>query len=85
LQPPNTTSGSSQGKVIPCCVSILSVRVSGEVKEALELIAKKERRSLAQVCDLILKGGIQEYEKEGSAYLRRVLHSDTPKKPPKRS
>jgi hypothetical protein len=32
--------------------------VSGEVKEALELIAKKESRSLAQVCDLILKGRI---------------------------
>jgi predicted DNA-binding protein len=61
--------------------SSIGFRVSGEVKEALEQIAKKEGRSLAQVCDLILRGGIIEYEREGAAYLQRILHSDTAKKP----
>jgi hypothetical protein len=65
--------------------SSIGFRVSGEVKEALEQIAKKEGRSLAQVCDLILRGGINDYEKEGAAYLHRLLAQAAPKKPPKRS
>jgi hypothetical protein len=44
-------------------------------------IKRKEGRSLAQVCELLLKGGIQEYEKEGSAYLHLILHSEPPRKP----
>jgi hypothetical protein len=44
-------------------------------------ITRKEGRSLPQVCELLLKGGIQEYEKEGSAYLQRILHTEPPRKP----
>jgi hypothetical protein len=51
----------------------IGFRVSGEVKSALMQIAKREGRSLAQVCELLLRGGIQEYEKEGSRYLHRLL------------
>ena len=51
----------------------IGFRVSSEVKTALLQIARKEGRSLAQVCELFLKGGINEYEKEGSSYLHRVL------------
>ena len=51
----------------------IGVRVPGETKLALQTIAKKEGRSLAQVCELLLKGGIAEYEKEGPDYLRRLL------------
>jgi hypothetical protein len=36
-------------------------------------IAKKEGRSLAQICELFPKGGINEYEKDGSSYLHRLL------------
>jgi hypothetical protein len=61
--------------------SSIGFRVSADVKDALELIAKKEGRSLAQVCDLILRGGIIDYEKEGAAYLHRLLaQSATTKK-----
>jgi hypothetical protein len=28
---------------------------------------------LAQVCELFLRGGIHEYEREGSRYLHRLL------------
>jgi len=51
----------------------IGFRVSSEVKGALLQIAKKEGRSLAQICELLLKGGIHEYEREGSRYFQRLL------------
>jgi hypothetical protein len=51
----------------------IGFRVSKELKTALQQIAGKEGRSLAQVCELLLRGGIQEYEKDGSRYLQRLL------------
>jgi hypothetical protein len=51
----------------------IGFRISSEVKGALLQIAKKEERSLAQICELLLRGGIQEYEKEGSRYLHRLV------------
>ena len=51
----------------------IGFRVSSEVKGALLQIAKKEGRSLAQVCELLLRGGILDYEREGSRYLHRVV------------
>jgi hypothetical protein len=51
----------------------IGFRVSSEIKVALLQIAKKEGRSLAQVCELLLRGGIHEYEREGSRYLHRSL------------
>ena len=51
----------------------IGFRVSSEIKVALLQIAKKEGRSLAQVCELLLKGGIHEYERDGSRYLHRSL------------
>jgi hypothetical protein len=48
-------------------------RVSNEMKASLLHIARKEGRSLAQICELFLRGGIMEYEKEGSGYLHRLL------------
>ena len=51
----------------------IGFRISGEIKLALLQIAKREGRSLAQVCELFLRGGIHEYEKEGSRYIHRFL------------
>ena len=51
----------------------IGIRVPREIKVALQNIAKKEGRSLAQVCELLLKGGILEYERTGPDYLRRLL------------
>lgn len=51
----------------------IGFRVPSEVKAALSQIAKKEGRSLAQICELFLRGGILEYEKDGSGYLHRLL------------
>ena len=51
----------------------IGFRVSNEIKASLLHIAKKEGRSLAQVCELLLKGGIHGYEREGSRYLHRFV------------
>jgi hypothetical protein len=51
----------------------IGFRVSSEIKVALLRIARKEGRSLAQICELLLRGGINEYEKEGSSYLHGLL------------
>jgi len=51
----------------------IGLRVPGEIKVALLQIAKKEGRSLAQVCELLLRGGIHEYERDGSKYLQRCV------------
>jgi hypothetical protein len=55
----------------------IGLRVSGEMKSALALIAKKEGRSLAQICELFLEGAIHLYENDGPKYIRRLLdHHD---------
>jgi hypothetical protein len=51
----------------------IGFRVARDTKSALLQIAKKEGRSLAQICELLLKGGIWGYEREGSKYLQRFL------------
>ena len=51
----------------------IGFRVPSEVKVALMQIGKKEGRSLAQICELLLRGGIHEYEREGARYLQRLL------------
>jgi hypothetical protein len=51
----------------------IGFRISSEVKVSLRQIAKREGRSLAQICDLLLRGGIYEYDKGGSKYLNRFV------------
>jgi hypothetical protein len=51
----------------------IGFRVNADVKTALLQIARKEGRSVAQICELFLRGGISEYEKDGAAYVHRLL------------
>jgi hypothetical protein len=51
----------------------IGFRIPREIKVTLSEIAKKEGRSVAQICELLLKGGIQQYEREGSKYLHRFV------------
>jgi hypothetical protein len=48
-------------------------RIPADVKKILSQIAVREGRSLAQVCELFLRGGIATYRKEGSKYFHRLL------------
>ena len=51
----------------------IGLRVSSEVKSALAQIAKKEGRSMAQICELFLKGAIRSYHRQGSKYINLLL------------
>jgi hypothetical protein len=51
----------------------IGLRVPTELKKALAQIANDEGRSLAQVCEILLKGGVWSYKDEGSKYLRRLI------------
>ena len=51
----------------------LSFRVQSDLKKALEAIASKEARSVAQICEAILQEGVSTYQKDGSKYLQRGM------------
>ena len=51
----------------------LSFRIPGRLKTELEKVAMSEGRSLAQVCEALLTGGLEIYKKEGTKYLQRLL------------
>ena len=44
-----------------------------EPKRTLTQIAKREGRSLAQLCEILLAGAAADYKEEGPEYLRRLL------------
>ena len=54
----------------------IGIRVPAEMKKTLLSIAKREGRSLAQISEIFLRGGISAYKKEGAKYLQRVLSSN---------
>jgi hypothetical protein len=51
----------------------LSFRIPARLKTELEKVALNEGRSLAQVCEVFLQGGLEIYKKEGSKYVQRFL------------
>jgi predicted transcriptional regulator len=57
----------------------LTFRVRSELKKSLEAIAAKEARSVAQVCEVILQGGVVAYQKEGTKYLQGLIAGQKPK------
>jgi predicted transcriptional regulator len=50
----------------------VGIRLDPELKEALEEIAETEERSVSQICELLLRRGIDAYQAEGSKYLRAL-------------
>jgi hypothetical protein len=53
--------------------AFLGIRLNPELKKQLEQIALREERSISQVCEVLLRGGIGAYQKEGSKYLQSLL------------
>jgi hypothetical protein len=51
----------------------IGIRVTAELKKALLQIATKEDRSLAQLCEILLRSAAASYKEEGHAYLLRLL------------
>jgi hypothetical protein len=53
--------------------AFLGIRMDPKLRTELEVIAQKEERSMSQICEVLLRGGVSAYEKEGSKYLQRYL------------
>ena len=53
--------------------AFLGMRISPELRKYLEQIALREERSISQICEVLLRGGVAAYQKEGSKYLERIL------------
>lgn len=51
----------------------LGIRIDPELKKALEEVGNAEERSVSQICELLLRKGVDAYGKEGPKYLRRSL------------
>ncbi len=51
----------------------LTFRVQSGLKKILEVIAAREGRSVAQICEAFLKAGSEGYKKKGPKYLQRFL------------
>lgn len=58
----------------------LGIRIDPELKKALEELANAEERSVSQICELLLRKGVDGYKREGPKYLQRLL--SRPKKEP---
>ncbi len=68
-------SNCSFGGYIPAVTkkAFLGFRLLPELKSELEKIAAREERSISQICEVLLRGGVEAYKKEGSKYLQRFL------------
>ena len=53
----------------------LAFRIPADLKKKLLKLARQEARSLSQICEMLLKIGVDEYDKDGHKYLQRVLIS----------
>jgi hypothetical protein len=51
----------------------LSFRVPRRLKAELEKVALSEGRSLSQVCEVLIAGGLDVYRREGSKFLQHLV------------
>jgi hypothetical protein len=51
----------------------LSFRVPRRLKLELEKVALSEGRSLSQVCEILIAGGLDVYRRDGSKFLQQVV------------
>lgn len=51
----------------------IGFRVPAALKRELQEVAKREGRTLSQVCEMFMAGGLETYKKEGSKYFQRLL------------
>jgi hypothetical protein len=51
----------------------IGFRLAANLKSELHDVAKREGRTLSQVCEIFVSGGLEAYRREGSKYLQRLL------------
>jgi len=54
----------------------LGFRIPNELKKRLLAVAKREGRSLSQVCEILLTIGVREYDKGGTTYLHKTFNEE---------
>ena len=67
-------SQSSENNLLSRIVArkiLLGIRIDPELKKALEELGTSEERSVSQICELLLRKGVDAYKNEGSKYLQR--------------
>ena len=57
----------------------IGIRIDPELKKSLDEMGHSEERSVSQVCELLLRKGVDAYKKEGAKYLRRFGSREKPK------
>jgi hypothetical protein len=53
--------------------AFVGFRLNPELKAQIEMIAKREERSTSQICELLLRGAVEEYQKQGPRFFQRLL------------
>lgn len=51
----------------------LAFRIPADLKKKLQRLSKQEARSLSQICELLLRIGVEEYDRDGQRYWQKVL------------
>ena len=51
----------------------IAFRIPDDLKQQLQEVAGQEARSLSQICEMMLRLGLEGYAKEGSKYFQRLL------------
>jgi hypothetical protein len=64
--------------------AFLGLRVTPELKKQIEEISAREERSMSQICEMLLRAGVESYERSGSKGLRRSPTGAQRERDPKR-
>ena len=51
----------------------IGFRLRAGVKKELQDVARREGRTLSQICEMFVVGGLEAYRKEGAKHLQRLL------------
>ena len=51
----------------------IGFRLPAHLKRELHSLAKREGRTLSQICEIFVAGGLEAYRTEGPKYLQRLL------------
>jgi hypothetical protein len=51
----------------------IGFRLPAALKKELQGVARREGRTLSQVCEMFLAGGLETYKKEGAKYFQVLL------------
>jgi hypothetical protein len=51
----------------------IGFRLSASLKRELQDVAGREGRTLSQICEMFVAGGLEMYRREGAKYIQRLL------------